>query len=314
MENIGIILIALLLDVLIGEIPNRFHPVAWLGSLINLQLKHAPASGKTLQFVYGLSIVLATICIVTIPLAFLIFYLHQFNNVVYVLVSACILKSTFSVRGLWSAVKEVEILLKSQDIAAARESVRALVSRDTGTLSEKQVISASVESCAENICDSFIAPLFYFAVFGLPGAIAYRIINTFDAMIGYRGRWEYTGKFAALLDDAANFLPARLSGLLISLSAVFTRNGAGQAWQTMWKEHGQTKSPNAGWPMAAMAGSLGVTLEKVGHYRLGQGFREISITDVDRSQRILLTAAGLWCMLMIIIEVIKLVTAKATHI
>ncbi len=313
MDNIGIILIALALDALLGEVPNRLHPVAWLGSFISLQLRYAPMAGKKRQFAFGLCIVLITILIITIPLSFLIIYLGQLNAMIYVIVSASILKSTFAVRGLWKAAEEVEAGLKSNDIAAARNSVRALVSRDTCALSEKQLISASIESCAENICDSFIAPLFYFTIFGLPGAIAYRIINTFDAMIGYHGRWEYTGKFAARLDDVVNYIPARLSGMVITLAALITRNEAGSAWLTMRKEHGQTESPNAGWSMAAMAGSLGVALEKDGHYRLGTVAQEVAISDISRSQRIMLVSAGIWCMVMISIEVIKVAATQAVY-
>jgi adenosylcobinamide-phosphate synthase len=166
------------------------------------------------------------------------------------------------------------------------------------------VISAAIESCAENICDSFVAPLFYFAIFGLPGAIAYRIINTFDAMIGYHGDREYTGKFAARLDDVANYIPARISALLIVIASAMTGNSITHALRIMSRDHKKTESPNAGWSMSAMAGSLGVELEKIGQYRLGDNHRSLNFSLIADSQHIMLATAALWGMFIIVKEVI----------
>ena len=127
-----------------------------------------------------------------------------------------------------------------------------------------------MESVAESTCDSLVAPLFYFLLLGVPGAIGYRVVNTLDSMIGYHGKYEYLGKFAARLDDVLNFIPARLTALLLVLAAFVMKRNGRKAWQTALREHAKTESPNAGWPMAAMAGALDVRLEKVGHYQLGK--------------------------------------------
>jgi adenosylcobinamide-phosphate synthase len=119
-----------------------------------------------------------------------------------------------------------------------------------------------------------VAPLLYFALFGVPGALAYRAINTLDAMIGYHGHFEYLGRAAAKLDDLANLIPARLSALLIIAAAALSGAAAGDAARIALRDHARTESPNAGWPMAAMAGALGVRLEKLGHYRLGEATRD----------------------------------------
>jgi len=311
---------ALLLDALMGEAPNSWHPVAWLGKLISLELKFEPAAGNIRQFTYGAAIVILTTAMITLPLYFLkchceaaaaaaaihpiAGYLLSLNTIAYVIFSIYLLKNTFALRGLWQAVEEVKLCLRRGDPAGARLKARALVSRDTSDLSGEQLISAAVESCAENLCDSFIAPLFYFAVFGLPGAMVYRIVNTFDAMIGYRGRWEYTGKFAARLDDALNFIPSRLSALLIIAVSGVCRADAAGSWRTMLAQHGRTNSPNAGWTMCAMAGSLGVTLEKSGEYTLTGGSARLCVSAVTQSQAVMLTSAGMWGIIIAAVEVL----------
>jgi adenosylcobinamide-phosphate synthase len=137
---------------------------------------------------------------------------------------------------------------------------------------------------AENTTDSFIAPWLAFALFGLPGAVAYRAINTLDSMIGYHGKYEYLGKASARLDDLVNLIPARLSALLLVVgSAILPGQKVSRAWRIMWRDHRRTESPNAGWTMSGMAGALGVALEKVGHYRLGDPMRPLEPQDITRA-------------------------------
>ena len=315
-----ILLGALLLDLLAGEAPNRFHPVAWLGKFISLQLRLVPAGGRVRQFICGMAMVILTTAMITVPLYLLTCHceaaaaaaaicpitlpLPGLATIAYILFSIYLLKNTFSLRGLWQAVQKVKMSLANGDLAKARWHTNALVSRKTENLSREQLISAAIESCSENLCDSFVAPLFYFAVFGLPGAIAYRVVNTFDAMIGFHGKWEYTGKFAARLDDVLNFIPARLSGLFIVLASALHNADFAGSWRTMLGQHGRTESPNAGWTMSAMAGSLGVTLEKSGAYCLNGGGRELTLASITRSQQILIAAATIWAMIVTGVEVL----------
>lgn len=302
MSGIVILILALLLDLTLGESSNRYHPVAWLGKLISLQLKFSPYGGSVRQFLYGAWMVLVTAAIIALPLYYALSFLQSWNILVYTVISAYVLKTTFSLRGLWAAVQKVKKCLERDDIADARLEINALVSRDTQDLSREQLISASIESCAENLCDSFVAPLLYYAVFGLPGAVLYRVINTFDAMIGFHGRWEYTGKFAARLDDVVNYIPARISSFLIVLASLYTGR-AGDGWQAMLKEHSKTESPNAGWTMGAMAGTLGIELEKAGAYKLGAGTETISTASISRSQIIMLLSSAMWSLVIIAMEV-----------
>ncbi len=302
LSGLYILCAALLLDALIGEAPDRWHPVAWLGKLISLELKLEPPDGPRRQLFFGTAIVVATCIVITVPLWLGLTFLAGLNFVVYILLSAYLLKSTFALKGLWKAVEDVRLCLQRNNAPEARRRAMSLVSRDTSQLSHEQLMSAAVESCAENLCDSFIAPLFYYAVFGLPGALAYRIINTFDSMIGYRGRWEYTGKFAARLDDVLNFIPSRLSALLIVAASGICRADAGGSWRTMLGQHGRTASPNAGWTMCSMAGSLGVELEKSGEYTLSGGRAALTCAAISHSQSIMLTSAGIWGLIIAAVE------------
>ena len=186
---------------------------------------------------------------------------------------AVALASLLSVRALVAAAWRVAAHLRRGDLAAARASVgRDLVSRRTDELDAGHVASAAAESVAENLTDAFVAAACFYLVFGLPGAAVYRVVNTADAMFGYReGPLEDFGKVAARLDDALNFLPARLAGWAIVLAAGLAGESARGALAVMRRDRRLTASPNAGWTMAAMAGALGVTLEKPGAYRLGAG-------------------------------------------
>jgi adenosylcobinamide-phosphate synthase len=186
---------------------------------------------------------------------------------------ALALSTLLSIRRLVRAARLVDAALARQDLVGARALVAFhLVSRPTGTLAEPHVVSATVESVAENVGDSVVAPIGFYLAFGLAGAAAYRAVNTADAMLGYRtGVLEHFGKIAARLDDALNVIPARLAGLAIVAGAVIAGADGRGAWRVMRRDARKTASPNAGWPMAAMAGALGVTLEKRGAYRLGDG-------------------------------------------
>ena len=208
-----------------------------------------------------------------------------------VLLEALALAMLLSVRRLMHAAGLVHAALAHGDLVGARALVAFhLVSRETASLDESHVVSATVESVAENLCDSIVAPVAFYLLFGLPGAAAYRAVNTADAMLGYRvGILEHFGKVAARLDDLLNLIPARLSGLAVVAAAFIARDDGRSAWRIMRRDARVTASPNAGWPMAAMAGALGVTLEKPRAYRLGDGPRPRP-DAIPRATRVLAVA------------------------
>lgn len=307
LENMIVLLIALAIDLTLGEFPRPMHPVVWLGKVISLESRVAPRQGRRAQLVYGTGMVILTIALFALPAYFLLTYLKGVNVVAYVLVGAFLLKSTFSIKELYRAASKIKGFLEEGNWGKARVEMRALVSRDTTKLDEPHLVSATVESTAENTNDSLVAPLFYFLLLGMPGAIAYRVVNTFDAMIGYHGEYEYLGKFAARLDDVLNYLPARISGLLIVIAAYLSRKDGRNAWQVMLRDHSKTESPNAGWTMSAAAGALRTRLEKVGHYSLGNANNSLSPQLIFSGMKLAETSALLWVSVCLIVEVMHLV-------
>lgn len=309
MENALILLLALAWDILLGEPPRWLHPVVGMGKAISLGMRQAPRRGGLAQLLWGAGLLLATLAVFFLGAYFLLAFLKGVSLVLYVLVGAFLLKSAFSIRGLGNAATRVRRLLAEGKIEKARFEMRSLVSRDTEGLSEPQMVAATVESVAENTGDSIVAPLFYFGLLGVPGALGYRVINTADAMMGYHGRFEYLGKFAARFDDVLNYLPSRLTGLLIVAVAFITGKDGPRAWRIMLRDHSRTESPNAGWPMAAAAGALGSELSKVGHYRLGDALAPLSPPLIDQSLRLMWLAGLSWAALCLAAEVVRFALA-----
>ncbi len=311
MRLLFVLLLALVLDLLLGEPPRAMHPVVWMGKIISFLKKFAPGSskssstggGRMRQLIYGGVMVLLTVCIFAAPVYFILLYMSQVSSIAYIIGGAMVLKSAFAFRQLRHTVLEIKGLLAKDNLKDARDRMPALVSRETRGLGKSALASAAVESVAENISDSFVAPLFYFLLLGVPGAVAYRVINTCDAMIGYHGKYEYLGKFAAKLDDALNFIPARISGLLLVIAAYLSKENGRNAWRVMLLEHGKTESPNAGWPMGAMAGALRVRLRKAGSYSLGDASNPLTPSLIISGVKLTDVAALLWVLVCLIMEV-----------
>jgi len=303
MELLFIFLLALVLDLLLGEPPRAVHPVVWIGKVIIFWERFAPARSARFQLVYGGVMTLLTIFIFTSPVYFLLLYMREVNSIVYIIGGALLLKPAFSLKELRQAALGIKALLAGDNLQEARAKMPALVSRETQSLGKPEMVSATMESVAENACDSFVAPLFYFLLLGVPGAVAYRVVNTTDAMIGYHGRYEYLGKCAAKLDDILNFIPARLSGLVLVIAAYLCRKDGKNAWQVMFRDHSKTESPNAGWPMSAVAGALRVRLEKANCYSLGNPNNPLS-PQLIAAEIKLVEAFALLCVLFyLVVEV-----------
>jgi adenosylcobinamide-phosphate synthase len=277
--------VALILDRLAGEPPRALHPVVWLGMLATLIERRAPSTTSTSQLATGAALVGVVVGTASVIATLAEAVLARLPAGPRILLRAVLLKPTFAVRALVQAAERVQAPVQMDDIDRARAALRDLVSRDTTSLDAGLLASAAIESLAENASDSIVAPWLAFAVTGLPGAYAYRAVNTLDAMVGYRGRHEYLGKAAARCDDLLNLVPARLTAILIIAGAVC--DGTVQrAWRTMLHDHTITASPNAGWPMAAMAGALQVRLEKIDHYVLGGAYHSPKAADIAAASRL----------------------------
>jgi len=291
--------LALLLDLLLGDPPNRYHPVAWMGQGIAAAQRWAPRRGHLARLAYGALIAVGGAGLVAGIGRRLERAIARLPRPWRWLAVAGVLKTTLSLRGLAAAADEVREALEADDLPEARRRLSwHLVSRDTATLDASQVAAAAIESVAENASDGVVAPLLYYALGGLPAVLAYRFVNTADAMLGYRDPdHEWLGKVPARLDDLANLLPARLTALLLVGAAALAGEDPRSAWRVWRRDAHRTASPNAGHPMSAMAGALGVELEKVGHYRLGEGLAAPQPGDIRRAVRLVgivaLLAAGL---------------------
>lgn len=273
--------LALLVDRLWGEPPAWAHPVVGMGRYLGLfKLSRLPAPAA---FVAGAGAWLAGAALVGLLAlwlqGWLLIALRPAQSTAALLAAALglglLLKPMLAWRMLAEEAMAVEAALAdSLDVGRARLS--RLVSRDTAALTATEVREAAIETLAENLNDSVIAPLFWFALFGLPGAAVYRFANTADAMWGYRDEREWSGKWAARADDLLSWLPARLTALLL--------------WppgpRRLWCEARRTPSPNSGWPMAAMALRLDRQLAKPGVYRLHASGQPVRAGDVAQACRI----------------------------
>jgi adenosylcobinamide-phosphate synthase len=276
------IIVALAADMLLGEPPAAVHPTVWFGECIAAGRRSVAGGAPGSELVGGAVTVLGTAVVAAAMGAGLDVLLAGRP-----VARGLALKPALALKGLLAAAGRVEEALRRDDLPGARRLLAEhLVSRATGELSTSDVAGAAISSLAENLNDSVVAPLLAFRVGGLAGAYAYRAINTADAMLGYRTpELEWFGKAAARADDVLSWVPARISALLILV--------AGGGPIAVLGDAGRTPSPNGGWPMAAMAGALGVVLRKRGVYTLNTTGREPEAGDIGRARRIVARAAAL---------------------
>ncbi|CAD5244233.1 adenosylcobinamide-phosphate synthase CbiB [Thermococcus camini] len=276
MEVLTVFLLALLWDLLLGEPPALAHPVVWFGKMAGFLDKRWKRKSPLPDFIAG---TLVALIVVIFALALSLIPPYLPSPLGYAL-AVYLLKSSFAIRSLHEHV----VRTITGDIGEKRKAVSMIVSRDTRALNEAHLNSAAIESLAENLNDSVIAPLLYFLLFGLPGALLYRAVNTLDAMLGYRNeRYEYFGKFSARLDDLLNFIPARLTVLLYIL--------LGGRRVLKYYRLARFKL-NSDKPMAAMSAVLGVWLEKPGVYRFPG--REPGNEDIVRALRVYWLVVSEW--------------------
>jgi adenosylcobinamide-phosphate synthase len=266
---------ALVIDRLIGDPHSRLHPVAILGSFIGWWGRPGLYS-PTLQRAAGIFFWVLTVAIFTLPFLVVAVFVQGF---LYLVIAPFLLKCCFAWRSLEEHTRAVTEALKDGD-DAGREMVGMLVSRDTAKLDREHILSAAYESMSENLTDSIISPLSFFVVSGLPGAAAYRAVNTMDAMLGYRDERERLGWCAARMDDICNFIPARITALLLLIWFFFTGT-ARDALRVMRRDRHKRPGFNGGIVMAAMAGGTNIRFEKPGSYIIGDGTRTLDEAGPD---------------------------------
>ena len=259
-----------------GEPRDAWHPVAWLGQML------APVGRRlrALRPMLALSAGALVWCALAMSMALIAWALQAMLLTITPWLAlpllALVLKPTFAWRMLRDEAAAVEVAL-GVSLEAARAQLARLVSRDVHSLDADMIRETVIETVAENLNDSLVAPLFWYALFGLPGAAVYRFANTLDAMWGYRGAWEWAGKWSARADDVMSWVPARISALLLMSSM------HAHGWRRLRRQARRTPSPNGGWPMAAMALKLDVRLRKPGVYALNGDAASPQGPDVQRA-------------------------------
>ena len=277
LESLIIVGFALVLDFVFGDPKNKFHPTAWIGGLIAKLTPLGQNQNQKLERIGGIFVVTIPVGMVVTLLLTLDFGIRFLSTdwvtlVISIMIGALLLKTTIAIKGMERYAMAVVGSLEADNLDSARENLSMIVKRNTSHLDKNHVISGVLESVSENTVDGITGPLFYYAIFGLPGAFVYRIINTADSMIGYKTDiFKNLGWFAANCDTILNYIPSRLTGLVMIISAAILQNNWKESYKIMIRDGKKTESPNAGYPMAALAGALGTKFEKVNHYKLGNG-------------------------------------------
>ncbi|MGV3709744.1 MAG: adenosylcobinamide-phosphate synthase CbiB [Gemmatimonas sp.] len=285
---------ALLVDLIAGEPPSALHPTVWMGRWIAGGRTHRTSRRNASSFAEGAFTIGSGALLAFVAASMLERAVRRVPRSVRNVTDGIALKPALSLRPLISAAQKIRRALEHDDLVRARELLAMhLVSRDTSQLTEDEVAGAAIESVAENLSDSVVAPLLAYRLGGLSAAYTYRFLNTADAMLGYRTpELEWFGKSAARADDIANFVPARVTALLITACASAGDGSAAHALRVAKADARRTDSPNAGWPMGAMAGALDIRLTKRGQYVLNnQGYTPIP-RDITRCCRIAVAASA----------------------
>lgn len=292
-----LLLLALVLDAAVGGMGPVFrvipHPVVILGKLIGwldvkLNRAHRSSVDRAARGVLTVGVVATLAGAVGWAVQWLTFH-HDFGWIIELFLLVALLAQ----RELYGAVRRVALALKSEGLESGRSAVGHIVGRDPAYLDEHGVARAGIESLAENFSDGVVAPVFWYVLFGMPGLLVYKAVNTMDSMIGYRDeKYSAFGFTAARLDDVLNLIPARLAGLIIALAAIASPSGKpAAALKTMWRDASKHKSPNAGWPESAMAGALNLALAGPRKYArhvqddpwIGSGTAKATASDMERA-------------------------------
>jgi adenosylcobinamide-phosphate synthase len=305
-ETVTILAAALVLDALFGEMGMLFrilpHPVEALGRLIGAmdrRLNRIDRSDGARLLRGAFTVVVVTG--IAGAAGWLIATLARGVPGGW-MIEALVAATLLAQRSLYAHVAAVAHALANDGLAGGRRAIRHIVSRDPASMDEQGIARAALESLSENFADAVVAPVFWYAVAGLPGMLAYKAINTADSMIGYRSdHYRAFGKAAARADDVANWIPARLAGLITALAAALSGTNARRALHVMWRDAGSHASPNAGWPEAAFAGALGLALGgprtypgqgTKEHWIGGDGKRKYGPKEIGRGLKLYIWACG----------------------
>ena len=302
LDSVLIFELAFLVDIVFGEYPDRIHPTIGIGKIISYLKRKAKSPNPRVEKANGVFMALVIMMVVALPVFLLLFWLRQlpYGEILYIIVGAILFKATFAIRGMGQYTKPIASALKQKDLDGARKWLPYIVRRDPNSLNERQIISAAVESIAESTTDGITAPFFFYALFGVPGAFAYRVVNTLDSMVGYKNvENRNIGWFSAKLDTIANYIPSRLTAYLMVAASFLLREDWRESMRILQRDKHKTASPNAGYTISAMAGALNIQLEKQGYYTLGDD-HGISFEHIGKALRVMTVTAFLFGLFVVV--------------
>ena len=305
---VSIVILAIAIDLLIGDPspwrPRRLqyalHPTVWMGKLIKALEPHFKNSNPRIEKLNGVFLALVIIAAFTIPAYLGLSSIYIWIGVfVYVVIAAIVLKFTICIKLETDGAKAVARAIESGDLTEARKYAH-FSRRESKDLTGPQIASAVIESMVENLTDFKLSPFIYYAFLGVPGAVAFRAINTLDGMVGFKDPEHINiGWFSATLDTIVNYIPARLTTVLMIGAAAILREDYKNAWKIAQRDHARVSSRNHGWQMAAIAGALNVQLEKPGRYAVGDQTEPLTADKITRALRVR-NVAIILCLLLIL--------------
>jgi len=286
---IAAVILALVLDFSFADPKNRYHPTVWVGKLIGKFVPYTRSINPSIEKINGITLLILVVSLVSVLIlsfSSILKYVENIDlNVIFkiqfpslsIISVGILLKTTIAIKGMENHASKIMNALSKNDLDDARAKLSMIVKRNTKNLDKQHIISATLESISENIVDGITGPLFYYSIFGLVGAFVYRTVNTADSMIGYKTEiFRNVGWFSANCDKILNFIPSRLTSLVMVLSCIILKEDWRHSLHIMKRDGPKTESPNAGYPMATLAGALGIRFEKIEHYVLGDGNSELS--------------------------------------
>ena len=312
LESVVIVAFALLLDFLVGDPKTRYHPTAWIGKLIASLVPFAKSNSVRKELIGGIlrvRVIVVTVCtvLVVLDIGISLLTIDIVSLIVSIAVGSILLKTTIAIRGMQKHALAVVDAVEKGDLGSARNHLSMIVKRDTKNLDKNHILSGVLESVSENTVDGVTGPLFYYAIFGLPGAFVYRAINTIDSMVGYKTTiFKNVGWFGAKCDTVLNYAPSRLTGLVMILGALILGYNWKESLYIMRRDSRKLESPNAGFPMAVLAGALGTRLEKMNYYTIGNGSIEFTKSHVTSAVALMKVSSILFCGIVTIPIIITL--------
>ncbi|WMY75303.1 adenosylcobinamide-phosphate synthase CbiB [Buttiauxella selenatireducens] len=307
--------VAWILDYLLGDPHHWPHPVRWIGALITFvqRLVRRCCRSETALSIGGGLMWLSVVGITWGVAWGLLHIANAIHPAFGWIVEVWMIFTVLAARSLDDAARDVEQPLRAGNLEESRKKLAWIVGRDTSQLHMPQINRAVVETVAENTVDGVIAPLFFLLLGGAPLAMAYKAVNTLDSMVGYKHeKYRAIGKVSARMDDLANFIPARISWLLLSLAAWLCRKNAVDALRIGWRDRYNHSSPNCGWSEATVAGALGIRLggpneyfgQRIDKPWLGDASREIAVDDISGTIQLMWVASTLALMLFALVRII----------